>query len=163
MIVPESCIVSLTQDVRHIFAYVLHAFEGNLDEGQQPHHPQQISTSRVVLLELLRSLQLLVVASIVHNNVLLHFHFDETEEPSMPREPLVVFVHDSDFVFDIRESYAQEGIDEFECLAELVKDFEELIERHLFGLVVLVQQSSQQFHNGVDFKLLGFFLALHSN
>ena len=69
MVVSEGVIVGLAKNVGHTGLFILHAEEGRSDEGQQPHHSQQISTSRVIGLVLFGSLELFVVSCVVHDNI----------------------------------------------------------------------------------------------
>lgn len=134
--ITESVVVSFAEDIGHAGFAVLHAQEGGSDEGQQPHHSEEVSAGRVVGLVLFGSLEFLVVAGVVHHDVELHLHLHETEEALVTLESLVVFCHNSDLVLDVREGYPQEGVDLFESLAELVQDHEEVLKNDIFDLVV---------------------------
>lgn len=111
------------------------------------------------MLVLLGGFEILVVASVVLNDAELYFHVDEAEEAGVSFEPFVIFSHDSNFVLDVREGDAEESVDEFEGLAELMHDLEELFEGYFFGILIFLEEVTGLQDNVLDVE--PFFILLH--
>lgn len=131
MLLPEGCIVGLAEHIGHVLLRISGLFEGDPDEGEEPHHAQQVAGSRVVLPVLLGRLEGAIVIAVVDMDVLLHLQPDEGEEAGHVLEGLVIILDDRYLFFDIREGDPQEGVKRLEDEAKLIEYVAELFEKDL--------------------------------
>lgn len=114
MFFPEGCVVGLGKDVGHVCFGVAYFLEGDPDEGEEPHHAEQVAGSGVVLLVLLGRLEGVVVVAVEEVDVPLHLQPHEAEEAGLPREQLVVASDDGHLLLDVGEGDAEEGVQRLE-------------------------------------------------
>ena len=153
MLFAEGRVVGLAEDVGHGRFGVADFLEGDPDEGEEPHHAEQVAGSGVVLLELLGGLEGVVVA-VVDVDVQAHLEADEGEEAGLVGVQLVVAADDGYLFLDVGEGDAEEGVERLEDEEVLVEDVAEGLEGNLLAVGVGVDQDRQLLDHVLDVELL---------
>jgi len=76
-------------------------------------------------------------------------------------EALVILAHHSDLVLDIREGYSQEGVDFFECFAELMQYHEKILKHNVLDLVVPLQHLLSVHDGQLNIEIVLLAVGLH--
>jgi hypothetical protein len=133
---PEGGVVGLAEYVGHVGFGITYFLEGDPDEGEEPHHPEQVAGSGVVLLVLLGRLECVVVVAVEQVDEPLDLQPDEGEESGLSGEQLVVAADDGHLFLDVGEGDAEEGVQGLEDEQVLVEDVAEGLERDLLAFAV---------------------------
>ena len=110
----ECCVVGLAEHISHILFWIAGLLKGDPDEGEEPHHAEQVAGSGVVLAVLLGRLEGVVVVAVVGVDMALHFEADEGEEAGLCGEEEVVGADDGYLFLDVGEGDAEEGVEGLE-------------------------------------------------
>lgn len=133
MLLAKRNVIGLVQNVWKLSLHRLvpKLLECRSQKTKEPHHPEEVPWSGIVLFPLNWGIPLLVVVPIVNVYAFLHFHFDKTEEPMVFRELFVIGPDDCGFLRYIRKGHSENRTHVCKKQAKLIEYHAELINWYL--------------------------------